>query len=71
LAVLLFVGFDFLRLAGAVDGFDGFVRLLTVLISIFFDFLGPVCATEVLPRLALASTISFGVGRRSSSQSTS
>jgi hypothetical protein len=43
LAVVLFVCFDFLRLAGVVDGFEPFVRLLLVL-STIFEIVGSVLA---------------------------
>lgn len=71
LVVVLFLVFDFLRLAEVVWGFGGIARLLPFFLSTVFNRFGSVSATEVPPWVALFSTVSFGVGRRSSSQSTS
>jgi hypothetical protein len=71
LPVVVFLVFDFLRFAEVVCGFDDVGRLLLVFLPAVFGRFGSVSATEVPPWIPLFSAISLGVGRRSSSQSTS
>lgn len=71
LVVVLFLVFDFLRLAEVVWDFGGISRLLPFFLSTVFGRFGSVSTTEVPPWVPLFSTVSLGVGRRSSSQSTS